>query len=107
VPFDKLETKHIANLIQFDPITRAHYYDHHMKCFQKLCMKDDMIFGPLLKKFFVTKFQKCGSEYDHGLLWVANTPTFGLDSNKIIEIFVDKYITCDIEKLTPNFCVAQ
>jgi hypothetical protein len=30
-----------------------------------------------------------------------------LDSNKIIENFVDKYITCDSENLTPNFCEAQ
>jgi hypothetical protein len=107
VPFDKLETKHIANLIQSNPITCAHYYDHHMKCFQKLCMKDDMIFGPLLSFVFVTKFQNCGSEYDHELLWVANAPTYGLDFNKLFENFVDKYITCDSEKLTPNFCEAQ
>jgi hypothetical protein len=30
-----------------------------------------------------------------------------LDSNKIIENFVDKYITCDSDKLTPNFNEAQ
>jgi hypothetical protein len=107
VPFDKLEIKHIANLIQSNPITCAHYYDHHMKCFQKLCMKDDMIFGPLLDFFFVTEFQNRGSEYNHGLLWVANAPTYGLDSNKKIENFVDKYIPCDSGKLTPNFYEAQ
>jgi hypothetical protein len=43
------------------------------------------------------------SEHDHGLLWVANVPTYGLVSNQIIEIFVDKHITCDSDKLTPNF----
>ncbi len=101
MPFDKLETKHIANLIQFNPITSAHYYDHHMKCFQKLCMKNDMIFGPFLDFFFVIEFQ------NHGLLQVANAPTYALDYNKIIENFVDKYIACDSEKLTPNFYEAQ
>jgi hypothetical protein len=45
-------------------------------------MKDDMIFGPLLDYFFTTKFQDCGSEYNHGLSWVANAPTYGLDSKK-------------------------
>ncbi len=107
MPFDKLETKHIANLIQSDPITCVHYNDHHMKGFQKLCMKDDMIFGPLLDFIFVIEFQNRVSDYDHGLLWVANAPTYGLDSNKIIENFVHKYITCDTEKLTPNFCEVQ
>jgi hypothetical protein len=29
-----------------------------------------------------------------------------LKSNKIIEFFVDKYITCDSDKLTSNLCEA-
>jgi hypothetical protein len=70
-------------------------------------MKYDTIFGLLLKKIFVIEFLNHGSEHDHGLLWVANVPTYGLDSNKIIENFVDTYITCDSDKLTPNFHEAQ
>ncbi len=70
-------------------------------------MKQDTIVGPLLDFFFVIKFLNCGSEHDHGLLWVANVPTYGLDSNKKIEIFLDNYITCDSDKLTPNFREAQ
>jgi hypothetical protein len=76
MPFDKLETKHIANLIQSNPITCAHYYDHHKKCFQKLCIKDDMIFGPLLKFFFVTKTVEvnkimdfCGLQMPQHMVW--------------------------------------
>ncbi len=44
--FDKLEMKHITNLIQSNFITCAYYFDHLMKCFPKLCMKEDTIFGP-------------------------------------------------------------
>jgi hypothetical protein len=55
-------------------------------------MKDGMIFGPLLDFFFVTKFQNHGSEYNCGLLWVANAPTYGLDSNKTIDFFFWKNI---------------
>jgi hypothetical protein len=86
---------HIVNLIWFNPITCVHYYNHQIKCFQKLCIKNDTIFGPLLDCFFVTKFWNCGSGHNNGLLWVANAPTYGLEFNKIIENFVDKYITCD------------
>ncbi len=39
IPFDKLEPKHVANLIQCDPITCAWYYDHCMKSFHTLWMK--------------------------------------------------------------------
>jgi hypothetical protein len=48
-------------------------------------MKYDTIFG----FFLVTKFQTRGCEHDHGILWVANGPTCGSKSNKIIEFFVD------------------
>ncbi len=71
------------------------------------CVWNDSIFGPLLDFFFVTKFQSHGSQHDHELLWVANAPIYGLDSNNAIENFVDKYISCDNNKLVPNLCEAQ
>ncbi len=33
IPFDKLDTKHVADLILCDPITCTQYYDHCMKSF--------------------------------------------------------------------------
>ncbi len=33
IPFDKLEPKHVANIIWSDPITCARYYDHRMRYF--------------------------------------------------------------------------
>jgi hypothetical protein len=70
-------------------------------------MKDDTIFEPSLDFLFVTKFQNHGNEHDHRFLWVANASTHGLNSNKIIEFFVDKYITFDSDKLTPNLYEVQ
>jgi hypothetical protein len=70
-------------------------------------MKEDTIFGPLLDFFFVIIFQNHGSKHDHGLLWVVNASTYVFDFNKIIENFVDKYIICDSDKLTPKLCEFQ
>jgi hypothetical protein len=70
-------------------------------------MKDNSILGHLLYFFIVTKFQSCESQYDHGFLWVANAATYILDSNNVIENFVDEYICCDNHKLAPNFNDAQ
>jgi hypothetical protein len=69
IPFDKSKSKHVTNLIQCDPITCARYYDHCMRFFHTLCMKDSSIFGHLLDFFFVIEFQSRGSQHDHGLLW--------------------------------------
>jgi len=66
-------------------------------------MKDNSIFGHLLDFFIVTQFQSCESQYNHGFLWIANAPTYSLDSNNVIENFVDKYISCDNHKLAPIF----
>ncbi len=91
IPFDKLEPKHVVDFIQCDPIICAWYYDHHMKLFCTLCMKDSSIFWAfILDFFFVTKFQSHGSQHDHGLLWVTNSSIYGLDSNNAIENFVEK-----------------
>jgi hypothetical protein len=70
-------------------------------------MKNNLIFGHLLKKSFVTKFQSHESQHDHGLLWDANAPIYGLDSNNAIENFVEKYISYDNNKLAPNFHEVQ
>jgi hypothetical protein len=101
-PFNKLKPKHVVDLIQCDPITCARYYDHCMRFFHTLCMKDDSIFEHLLDFFFVIKFQSCGSQHDHGLLWVVNALIYDLGLNNAIENFVSKYILCDNNKLTPN-----
>jgi hypothetical protein len=55
-------------------------------------MIDNSTFGHLLDFFFVIKFQSCGNQCDHGLLWVTNASIYGLDSNNGIENFMDKYI---------------
>jgi hypothetical protein len=43
-------------------------------------MKDNSILGHLLDFFFAIEFQSCRSQHDHGLLWVASAPIYGLDS---------------------------
>jgi len=44
-------------------------------------MKEYTLFENLLDFFFVIEFQNYGSKHDHGLLWVANAPTYHLDYN--------------------------
>jgi len=70
-------------------------------------MKDNLIFGHLLKFFFATKFQSHESQHEHGLLWVANAPIYCLDLNNAIENFVHKYTLYDNKKLALNFCEVQ
>jgi hypothetical protein len=49
--------------------------------------------------FFVIEFHNCGSEHDHGLLWIKDAPIYGINTNEEIENFVDKYISYDVSLL--------
>jgi hypothetical protein len=53
--------------------------------------------------FFVIKFQNCGSEHDHGLLWIKDAPIYGINTNEKNEIFVNKYISCNVSLLPINY----
>ncbi len=55
--------------------------------------KDSSIFGKVDDFYFIIDFENKGSEHDHGLLWIKNGPTYGVDNNEIIKQFVDKYVT--------------
>jgi len=37
--------------------------------------------------FFVTKFQNCGNEHEHGVLWVKNTFMYQMNTTKTFEWF--------------------
>lgn len=67
------------------------------------------IIPPLIfiRFFLVREFQNCKSELDHGILWVVNAPTYGVNSNNTIENFVNKYMTYDIDGQAPNLYEAQ
>ncbi len=57
IPFDKIKPKHVANFIWCDPIAYARYYDHCMRFFHTLYMKDNSILWHLLKKSLLQKFK--------------------------------------------------
>jgi hypothetical protein len=93
---ENLQSIHITKLICNDPMTCARYYDYKTSCFCTLFNKDPSIFEQVCDFFFVTKFQICGNEHDHGLLWIKDAPIYGINTNEEIKIFVNKYISCDV-----------
>ncbi len=90
-----------------DFITCARYYDHKTSCFRTLFNKDPSIFWTSTWFFFVTNFQNCGSEHDHGLLWIKDAPIHGINTNEKIKMFVNKYISCNVSLLPITLQNAQ
>ncbi len=75
-----LQCVHIVELIQIDLVKCAKYYDHKTFCFCKFITKNHYFFGYIFN-FLVIKFQNCGSEHDHGLLWIKNSFMYGVHTN--------------------------
>jgi hypothetical protein len=63
--------------------------------------KDHYLFGHISNIYFFTEFQNCGSEHDHGFLWIKDAPMYGMHTNEEIERLVNMCIFCDVS-LLPN-----
>jgi hypothetical protein len=105
--FDELEYKHMGDLVQSNLATCAHYYNHCMVAFCNLKIKNSSIFGKVNDFNFVIEFQNRGSEHDHSLLCIEDGPICGVDSNEMIEQFVDKYVTLNISLLPSHLQDSQ
>jgi hypothetical protein len=77
-------------------ITCARYYGHKTSYLHTLFNKYPSIFRKICEVFFVTEFQNCSSEHDHGLLWIKDAPIYGINTNKFLQKIVGKYISCDV-----------
>lgn len=64
-------------------------------------------FRIFISSFLFREFQNHKNEHDHGILWVVNAPSYGLNSNNTIENFVNKYMTYDIDGQVPNLYEVQ
>jgi hypothetical protein len=101
IPFEKLESKHVVNLKQCDlilvitttrwnPIITRVWKIIPFWTFIKylICYEIPKVVGAKMTMDF------CG--------YIANAPKYSLHFNNAIENIVDKYITHDSDKLTPN-----
>jgi len=78
---------------------------HYM--FSHIIQQRPIYFWTSVWLFFVIEFQNCGSEHDHGLLWIKDAPIYGINTNEEIENCVDKYISCDVSLLPITLQNAQ
>jgi hypothetical protein len=81
---NNVDAPNIKDLIRNDLITCVRYYEHRMDNFHKVFKNIEI--GKTKHYFVVTKFQTNGLPHNHGLLWIENSPHFGINSNESIEI---------------------
>ena len=79
------------------PAACSRYFHHRIqKFFKYFIMGPHSPFGKVIDYAHRTEFQKHGSPHIHGLLWVDNTPKFGISSDKEICEYIDSCISCSL-----------
>ncbi|XP_071943751.1 uncharacterized protein [Antedon mediterranea] len=94
---DELEWTDKCNLLKSNPVTVARMFDKRFHTFLKrVILSEANPIGKVIDYFYRIEFQMRGSPHVHMLVWVENAPVFGLDEDKKIVDFVDKYISCAV-----------
>ncbi|KAK7912600.1 hypothetical protein WMY93_012811 [Mugilogobius chulae] len=84
-----------CDLLRRHPVTAARMFDRRWRTFfRKVIMSPAQPIGKVIDHFYRVEFQQRGSPHVHCLIWVENAPKLGVNTNKEVCDFVDKYVTC-------------
>ena len=85
-----------CKLINQDPVTCARHFDSRVSHFVNIFIKSDNFILPGVTDYFYrVEFQQRGSPHIHMMIWMKNTPRYGIQSNEEICHFVDSLISCE------------
>ena len=80
-----------------NPVTAARHFQYRLDTFfQEFLKSTAHPLGEIVDEAIRIEFQNRGSPHAHCVLWVKNTPKFGVDPDQVVCNFIDKYIACSI-----------
>lgn len=78
-----------------DPVTVSRFFDYRVQKFFNLFLKSSLEpIGKLTDFFYRVEFQQRGSPHIHAILWIENSPKYGVQSNEDIQNYISKYLSC-------------
>ena len=98
---DKMNWEEKCRLIQSDPVTCARHFEYQVSKFINHFLKSDLHpLGKIADWFYRLEYQQRGSPHIHILIWLEDTPLFGVDNDAKVVSCIDKIISC--QKPTSN-----
>jgi hypothetical protein len=92
---DNLTWEEKCRLIQSDPVTCARHFDYQFNTFLKDFLRSELApLGKIKDWFYRVEYQQRGSPHTHMLIWLENSPVFGVDKDEDVIAFIDQIITC-------------
>ena len=86
-----------SNWIRRNPVTTARHFQYRLNTFfQEFLKSTAKPLGEIEDYGIRIEFQARGSPHAHCVIWIKDAPRYGVDDNKDVYEFIDKYITCSI-----------
>jgi hypothetical protein len=86
-----------ANWISRNPVTAARHFQYRLDVFFNEFLKSSSHpIGEVSDYAIRVEFQARGSPHAHTVIWVKDSPKYGINSNEEICSFIDKYVSCSI-----------
>ena len=92
---ENLNWEEKCKLIKGDPVTCARHFDYQINQFlRNFLLSAQAPLGEIADWFYRVEYQQRGSPHIHMLIWLEDTPVFGVDDNDKVIAFIDKIISC-------------
>ena len=96
---EKLSFEEKNNWLKRNPVTAARHFHYRLHVFFHEFLKSSAEpLGKMEDYAIRIEFQARGSPHAHTLIWIKDSPKFGVASNEEFSKFLDKYISCAIPR---------
>ena len=86
-----------SNWLKRNPVTAARHFQYRLNSlFQGFLKSTAKPLGEIVDYAIRIEFQARGSPHAHGVIWVKDSPEFGVDNNNDVCDFIDQNVSCKL-----------
>ena len=94
---EQLAFEERCNWIRRNPVAAARHFHYRLNClFTDSFKSDAQPLGELQDYAIRIEFQLRGSPHAHCILWMKDSPKFGIDPDRKVCEYIDRYISCEL-----------
>ena len=94
---EQLTFEERCNWIRRNPVAAARHFHYRLNClFTDFLKSDAQPLGELQDYAIRIEFQLRGSPHAHCVLWTKDSPKFGIDPDRKVCEYIDRYISCEL-----------
>ena len=94
---EQLTFEERCNWIRRNPVAAARHFHYRLNClFTDFLKSDEQPLGELQDYAIRIEFQLRGSPHAHCVLWTNDSPKFGIDPDRKVCEYIDRYISCEL-----------